>query len=155
VQNGIFGSVDANRGDPQNGWDTDQFPNSVEDMVLPLHEIFSAGGFKKGGFNFDTKLRRQSIDRSDLFHGHIGGIDTLAKAAIIAFDMIENETLSKVRRDRYAGWQGDLGTYIMSSEASLESISNKVYDEGVDPSPVSGRQEALENAVNRAIWSAE
>ena len=153
MQNGIFGSVDANRGDPQNGWDTDQFPNSVEDLVLAMHEIFGAGGFKKGGFNFDAKLRRQSIDRTDLFHGHIGGMDTLAKAAIAAFDMLEKETLIKARRERYAGWKGDLGQYILSQDSSLEALSDKVYNEGIDPEPVSGRQEALENLVNRAIWA--
>jgi xylose isomerase len=153
VQHGIFGSVDANRGDPQNGWDTDQFPNSVEELVLPLHEILGAGGFKNGGFNFDTKLRRQSVDRSDLFHGHIGGIDVLAKATLIALDMLESEMLTEVRRERYAGWQGDLGSYIMSADASLEALSDKVLNESIDPEPVSGRQEALENLVNRAIWS--
>lgn len=153
VENGIFGSIDANRGDPQNGWDTDQFPNSVEELSLALHEIFRAGGFKNGGFNFDTKLRRQSLDRTDLFHGHIGGIDTLAKSFLVAIDLLENETLTKARAERYAGWQGDLGRYIMSPEASLEAISDKVLSDGIDPKPASGRQEALENLVNRAIWS--
>ncbi len=80
VANGMLGSIDANRGDPQNGWDTDQFPNSVEDLVLPIYEILKGGGFTTGGFNFDAKLRRQSTDRTDLFHAHIGGIDTLARA---------------------------------------------------------------------------
>ena len=153
VQHGVFGSVDANRGDPQNGWDTDQFPNSVEDLVMPLHEIFGAGGFKRGGFNFDTKLRRQSMDRTDLFHGHIGGIDTLAKATLVALDMLEKDTLLEARRQRYAGWSSELGRYIMSPDSSLEALSDKVYNDGIDPSPVSGRQEALENLVNRAIWS--
>ena len=153
VQNGIFGSIDANRGDPQNGWDTDQFPNSVEELALALHEIIGAGGFKNGGFNFDTKLRRQSLDRTDLFHGHIGGIDTLAKSLLVAVDMLDKEILSEARRQRYAGWHGDLGQYIMSTEASLEALSDKVLADGIDPEPVSGRQEALENLVNRAIWS--
>ncbi|MDX2344849.1 MAG: xylose isomerase [Acidimicrobiia bacterium] len=153
VENGILGSIDANRGDPQNGWDTDQFPNSVEELVPPLHEVFAAGGFKTGGFYFDTKLRRQSLDRTDLFHGHIGGIDTLAKAFLVAMNMIEQETLSKARADRYAGWSGDLGNYIMSDDVSLEALSDKVLAESLDPKPVSGRQEALENLVNRAIWS--
>ena len=81
---GSFGSVDANRGDPQNGWDTDQFPNSVDELSLVLLEILRGGGFENGGFNFDTKLRRQSLDRSDLFHGHVGGIDTLARALLVA-----------------------------------------------------------------------
>ena len=84
VANGILGSIDANRGDPQNGWDTDQFPNSVEDLALPLYEILRAGGIAPGGFNFDAKLRRQSTDRIDLFHAHIGGLDTLARALLVA-----------------------------------------------------------------------
>ena len=153
VEHGIFGSVDANRGDPQNGWDTDQFPNSVEELALALHEIIGAGGFSSGGFNFDTKLRRQSLDRTDLFHGHIGGIDTLAKALLVAVDLLEAKTLAGARRARYADWHGDLGTYIMSDESSLGSLSDKVLSEGIDPRPVSGQQEALENLVNRVIWS--
>ncbi len=153
VENGILGSIDANRGDPQNGWDTDQFPNSVEELALALYEIIGAGGFTEGGFNFDTKLRRQSLDRTDLFHGHIGGIDTLAKALLVAVDLLENDTLAKARSDRYAGWKEDLGKYIMSPDASLGAISDKVLADGIDPKPVSGRQEALENLVNRAIWS--
>ena len=96
VANGMFGSIDANRGDPQNGWDTDQFPNSVEDLVMPLYEILKGGGFTTGGFNFDAKLRRQSIDRTDLFHAHIGGIDTLARALLIAADMLEAGTLASM-----------------------------------------------------------
>ena len=90
VANGILGSIDANRGDPQNGWDTDQFPNSVEDLALPLYEILRGGGFTTGGFNFDAKLRRQSSARTDLFHAHIGGIDTLARALLVAAELLEN-----------------------------------------------------------------
>src|SRR5262249_5329174 len=84
IANGIFGSVDANRGDPQNGWDTDQFPNSVEDLALPLYEILRAGGIAPGGVNFDAKLRRQSTSRTDLFYAHLGGLDTLARAPPLA-----------------------------------------------------------------------
>ena len=90
VAHGLLGSVDANRGDPQNGWDTDQFPNSVEDLVLPLYEILRGGGLGTGGFNFDAKLRRQSIERDDLFHAHVGGIDTLARALIAAARLVED-----------------------------------------------------------------
>ena len=93
VANGILGSIDANRGDPQNGWDTDQFPNSVEDLALPIYEILRGGGLTTGGFNFDAKLRRQSTDRTDLFHAHVGGIDTLARALLVAADLVERETL--------------------------------------------------------------
>jgi len=87
---GVLGSIDANRGDAQNGWDTDQFPNSVEDMSLVLYEILRAGGIGAGGFNFDTKLRRQSMARDDLFHGHIGAIDTLARALLVAASLVES-----------------------------------------------------------------
>ena len=106
----MLGSIDANRGDPQNGWDTDQFPNSVEDLVLPLYEILRAGGIAPGGFNFDAKLRRQSIDRTDLFHAHIGGLDTLARALLVAADLIEDGELAERKDGRYSGWDGELGT---------------------------------------------
>jgi xylose isomerase len=150
-----FGSVDINRGDYQNGWDTDQFPNSVDELALALHEILLAGGFTSGGFNFDTKLRRQSLDRLDLFHAHIGGIDTLARALLVADDMIARETLQAARGERYAGWDGSLGRQILDGEASLESLGDQVAAGGIDPRPVSGRQEYLENAVNQRIWSAD
>ena len=155
VANGIFGSIDANRGDPQNGWDTDQFPNSVDELSLVLYEILRGGGFTTGGFNFDTKLRRQSIDRLDLFHGHIGGIDTLARALLVAADMVEQETLSEPKDERYAGWTAGLGTGILDGTESLESLSDRVLAGEIDPSPTSGRQEYLENRVNEVIWSVE
>ncbi len=154
IDNGIFGSVDANRGDYQNGWDTDQFPNSVDELSLAMHEILRAGGFTTGGFNFDAKLRRQSLHRSDLFHGHIGGIDTLARSLLVAADMIEEETLVGPRRERYAAWNGDLGNAITSGAETLRSLEDRVRAGEIDPSPVSGRQEMLENAVNRMIWAA-
>ena len=109
----MLGSIDANRGDPQNGWDTDQFPNSVEDLVLPIYEILQGGGFTTGGFNFDAKLRRQSTDRTDLFHAHIGGIDTLARALLVAADLLERGTLAQPLEERYAGWNGPLGRAIL------------------------------------------
>jgi len=155
VANGIFGSIDANRGDPQNGWDTDQFPNSVDDLSLVLYEILSDGGFTTGGFNFDTKLRRQSIERADLFYGHIGGIDTLARALLVASEMIERGTLSAVRTDRYSGWEASLGTGILDGEESLESLAARVESGEIDPEPLSGRQELLENRVNEVIWSID
>ena len=97
IGHGIFGSIDANRGDYQNGWDTDQFPNSVDELSLAVYEILRGGGFTTGGFNFDTKLRRQSMDRTDLFHAHIGGIDTLARSLLVAADLMERETLARLR----------------------------------------------------------
>ncbi len=155
VANGMLGSIDANRGDPQNGWDTDQFPNSVEDLVLPIYEILRVGGFSTGGFNFDAKLRRQSSDRTDLFHAHIGGIDTLARALIVAADLVERETLSAPLAERYRDWDGPLGSAILEGRETLASLEAKVASGEIDPKPVSGRQELLENVVNRRVWAAD
>ena len=154
LDNGIFGSIDANRGDPQNGWDTDQFPNSVEEMALIMYEILRHGGLGNGGFNFDTKLRRQSMDRLDLFHGHIGGMDTLARGLLAAAQLVDDGALEAAREARYAGWSSALGTEILEGKASLASLESRVASGELDPSPVSGRQEELENLVNRAIWKS-
>ncbi len=152
---GLFGSIDANRGDYQNGWDTDQFPNSVDELSLTLYEILRAGGFTTGGFNFDTKLRRQSMDRNDLFHAHIGGVDTLARSLLVGAALLEDGVLEDLRRARYAGWSGDLGKSILSGDVLFEMLAGRVMTGEIDPHPVSGRQELLENIVNRAIWSVD
>ncbi len=152
VDNGIFGSVDANRGDPQNGWDTDQFPNSVDELSLAMYEILRGGGFTTGGFNFDTKLRRQSLDRTDLFHGHVGGIDTLAQSLLVAAALQEDGTLESARSQRYAGWDQESGQRILGGQETLASLADRAVDANLDPQPVSGRQEWLENEVNRVIW---
>jgi xylose isomerase len=154
VDHGIFGSVDANRGDPQNGWDTDQFPNSVEELSLALYEILRGGGFTTGGFNFDTKLRRQSLAREDLFHGHIGGIDTLAQSLLVAARLLEDGALEAERDARYAGWREGLGAAILAGKHSLADLEERVAGGGIDPLPVSGGQERLENLVNRTLWRA-
>jgi xylose isomerase len=148
---GILGSVDANRGDDRLGWDTDQFPNSVDQMCLGVYEILRAGGLATGGFNFDTKLRRQSIDRADLFHGHIGGIDTLARSLLVAQAMLDDGALEARRDARYVGWNDTLGSSIMNGERTLADLREVVEAEDLDPAPVSGAQEALENVVNRYI----
>jgi xylose isomerase len=153
IDHGLFGSVDANRGDPQNGWDTDQFPNSVDEMSLAVYEILRGGGFTTGGFNFDTKLRRQSIDRSDLFHGHIGGIDTLARSLLVAAAMLDDGAIERARKDRYAGWDEGLGRRILEGGVDLATLADEAVASDLDPQPVSGRQEWLENQVNRIIWS--
>lgn len=144
---GIFGSIDANRGDPQNGWDTDQFPNSVEELTLACIEIERAGGFTDGGFNFDAKVRRQSIDAADLFHGHIGGVDVIAKALLRAEAIIADGRIDAFRAQRYAGWDGELGQTIKG--ASLAEIADLAVAHDLKPAPVSGRQEWLENMMNR------
>ena len=153
LDNGVFGSVDANRGDPQNGWDTDQFPNSVEELSLSLYEILRAGGLRTGGFNFDTKLRRQSMDRTDLFHGHIGGIDTLAQSLLVAAKLLESQVLENARDQRYSGWETKRGKAILGGKTALAKLADQAMSGEVDPRPVSGRQELLENEVNHAIWS--
>ncbi len=150
VQNDLFGSIDANRGDDRLGWDTDQFPNSVEEMSLVMYEILRGGGFTTGGLNFDTKLRRMSNDRTDLFHGHIGGMDTMAKSLLVAQKMVDDGALAAAVADRYAGWDGPLGQEIMGG-ASLEDLHARVVETNLDPAPVSGGQEALENLVNRYL----
>ena len=151
---GIFGSIDANRGDYQNGWDTDQFPNSVDELGLAVYEILRSGGFTTGGFNFDAKLRRQSIARTDLFHAHIGGIDTLARALLVAADLLENRTLEEPLEARYAAWSSGLGSDILDGKISLAELEEQVAS-GLDPKPVSGSQERLEGLVNRAIWRVD
>ncbi len=155
VANGMLGSVDANRGDPQNGWDTDQFPNSVEDLVLPMFEILRSGGLGLGGFNFDAKLRRQSTDRTDLFHAHIGALDTLAQALLVAADLVERGELAELRDQRYAGWDGPLGAAIMDGSLDLAALEARVANGSIDPRRVSGGQERLENLVNQRIWAAD
>ncbi len=152
---GILGSIDANRGDPQNGWDTDQFPNSVEDLTLPMYEILRAGGIAPGGFNFDAKLRRQSTDRTDLFHAHIGGLDTLARALLVAANLVETGELARRKDARYAGWDGGLGQGILDGKLSLADLEAQVANGSIDPRRVSGHQELLENVVNHAVWAVD
>jgi xylose isomerase len=145
----LLGSVDVNRGDPQNGWDTDQFPNSADEATLALYVILRAGGFTTGGCNFDAKLRRQSVDPADLFHAHVGGIDTLARGLLGAARLIEDGTLAARLEQRYAGWDAALGRDILDGRHDLASLAALVDERVLDPQPVSGRQELLENVVNR------
>jgi len=144
---GILGSIDANRGDPQNGWDTDQFPNSVEELTLACIEIERAGGFTTGGFNFDAKVRRQSVDAADLLHGHVGGVDVIARSLLRAEAIIRDGRLDAFRDERYAGWSSDLGKNIKGGD--LASIADMAVVNNLAPQPVSGRQEWLENLINR------
>jgi len=150
---GIFGSIDANAGDDRLGWDVDRFPVSVEQMTLGMLAILRAGGFTTGGLNFDAKLRRQSIDRNDLFHAHIGGIDTMARALLAAESIIEAGELDRQRSERYAGWDGELGRSIAAGEVTLADLHERAFDRP-EPSRVSGRQEALENLVARHVERA-
>ncbi|MGR3541309.1 MAG: xylose isomerase [Hasllibacter sp.] len=143
---GIFGSVDMNRNDYQSGWDTDQFPNNVPEVALAYYEILKGGGFDTGGTNFDAKLRRQSLNPDDLLHAHVGGMDTCARGLKAAAAMLEDGTLERLRAERYAGWDSaDL------LDRPLEAIAEEAVAGGIDPQPRSGRQELLENIVNRFV----
>lgn len=147
----IFGSVDINRGDPLLGWDTDQFPTDLYDVTLALYLLLQAGGFESGGFNFDAKLRRQSIDPVDLLHAHIGGMDTLARGLMAATKMIEDDLFKQFLSERYAAWDIGMGQSILDGAESLETLGNRVEENNLDPHPRSGRQEMLENLLNRYI----
>jgi xylose isomerase len=146
---GIFGSIDMNRGDPQLGWDTDQFPNNVPEIALAIYTILKGGGFTTGGFNFDAKVRRQSIDPADLFHGHIGAMDICARALLAAERMIEDGELEDSLNARYAGWHAPLGVATLAGATTLEKLSDHALNRDKDIDPRSGRQEYLENLVNR------
>ena len=146
---GILGSVDMNRGDPQLGWDTDQFPNNVPETALALYHILLAGGLGNGGLNFDAKVRRPSIDAADLFHGHVGAMDVCARALLIAEKMIVDGRLQRAVEARYAGWDAPAGQDILAGRVSLGELADQVLAKDVDVLPVSGRQEYLENLVNR------
>jgi xylose isomerase len=146
---GILGSLDMNRGDPQLGWDTDQFPHNVPETALALYHVIQAGGLGSGGLNFDAKVRRQSIDAADLFHGHIGGMDVCAQALLVAEKMITDGRLKAAVDARYAGWDQPEGQDILQGRRSLEQLADEVLAKNTDVAPVSGRQEVLENLVNR------
>jgi len=147
---GILGSVDINRGDPRNGWDTDQFPNNAQDLTPAMLHIVQAGGLNTGGFNFDAKLRRQSVDPNDLYLAHIAGIDTLARALLAAEAVIVEKRLAKLREERYAGWNGTLGKKILTGELTLATLADHAVKSGLDPKPHSGKQELCENIVASA-----
>ncbi len=148
---GIFGSIDMNRNDYQSGWDTDQFPNNVAEVALAYHEILKGGGFATGGTNFDAKLRRQSIDPQDLLIAHIGGMDTCARGLKAAARMLEDGVLKTFVDERYAGWNGEEAARMLAGGYALEEIESWVVQANVNPQPRSGRQEWLENVVNRYV----
>ena len=147
---GIFGSVDANRNDYQSGWDTDQFPNNVPELAVALYHILKGGGFVSGGVNFDSKLRRQSLDPEDLIAAHVGGMDTCARALLAAAAIIEDGALDQALADRYAGWERPEAREMLT-ETDLAAIAAWVERENIDPAPRSGKQEKLENLVNRFV----
>jgi xylose isomerase len=148
---GIFGSIDMNRNDMQSGWDTDQFPNNVPEMALAYYYILSGGGFVNGGTNFDAKLRRQSLDPQDLLIGHIGAMDCCARGLKAAARMLDDGALKKPLDARYAKWDGPEYQKMLRGEYKLDDIAGWVEKNNINPEPVSGRQEYLENVVNRYV----
>jgi len=148
---GIFGSIDMNRNDYQSGWDTDQFPNNVPEMALAYYHVLQGGGFTTGGTNFDAKLRRQSLLPEDLLAAHIGGMDACARGLKAAAKMIESRALSSFVDERYAGWDSDEAQNILDGDYGLADMASRVEKEGLNPEPRSGRQEYLENVVNRFV----
>ena len=144
---GIFGSLDINRGDPRNGWDTDQFPNNAQELAPAMLEIVANGGLHTGGFNFDAKLRRQSVDADDLYLAHIAGMDTLARALLIAEALINEGKLEGLRQQRYKGWNSELGGAIEAGKFNLASLCDYAVEKDLNPRPQSGKQELAENIV--------
>ena len=144
---GIMGSLDINRGDPRSGWDTDQFPNNAQDMTPAMLEIVGNGGLNTGGCNFDAKLRRQSIDPGDLYIAHITGIDTLARALLAAEAIIKEKKLSKLKADRYAGWQSPFGKEIAEGKLTLQALADQAIKKNLNPKPKSGKQELAESII--------
>ena len=147
---GLLGSMDANRGDYQNGWDTDQFPNNLNELAEAMLVILESGGFKGGGINFDAKVRRNSTDSEDLFYAHIGGMDAFARALIIADNILQHSDYRKYRKERYASYDSGKGKSFEEGKLSLEDLREYALQEG-EPELKSGRQEYLENLINRFI----
>ncbi len=147
---GLLGSMDANRGDYQNGWDTDQFPNNINELTEAMLVILDAGGFKGGGINFDAKIRRNSTDTADLFYAHIGGMDAFARALIIADNILNKSDYKKLRKERYASFDNGKGKEFEEGKLSLEDLRNFAIENG-EPEMISGKQEYYENIINRFI----
>lgn len=147
---GLLGSMDANRGDYQNGWDTDQFPNNITEVTEAMLVVLEAGGFTKGGINFDAKIRRNSTDPADLFYAHIGGMDTFARALLTANEILEKSEYRKFRKDRYKSFDSGTGKAFESGELSLEDLRDYAMKHDF-PRKISGKQEWLENLINKYI----
>jgi xylose isomerase len=150
---GMLGSIDANRGNPQNGWDTDQFPTDLYDTVHAMLVVLGDGGFRTGGLNFDAKVRRESTDPSDLFIAHIGGMDTFARGLLVAHSLLENSPLAENRKQRYASFDSGKGADFESGKLSLSDLRDYAAGAG-EPAQISGAQESIENLINDHIFRA-
>ena len=147
---GVLGSMDANRGDYQNGWDTDQFPNNIYELTESMLVILQAGGFKTGGINFDAKTRRNSTDLADIFYAHIGGMDVFARALLIANDVLEKSEYKNLRKERYASFDSGKGKQFVNGKLTLEELRKLAHAQG-EPEQISGKQEYFENLINQFL----
>lgn len=150
VDAGLLGSMDANRGDYQNGWDTDQFPTNLNELTETMLIILEGGGFKGGGINFDAKIRRNSTDPADLFHAHIGGVDTFARALITADAILQKSDYKKIRQERYNSYEGAEARAFESGKSTLEDLRTYAIKNG-EPAVRSGKQEYIENIINNHL----
>ncbi|HEY0299552.1 MAG TPA: xylose isomerase [Arachidicoccus sp.] len=150
VDAGLLGSMDANRGDYQNGWDTDQFPTNLNELAETWLVILEAGGFGGGGVNFDAKVRRNSTDAADLFYAHIGGMDAFARGLVVADDILQKSEYKKLRSQRYASYESGAGKDFSDGKFSLEDLRNFAAQNG-EPKMLSGKQEYYENIINQFI----
>jgi xylose isomerase len=148
---GLLGSIDANRGNPQNGWDTDQFPTNLYDAIEAMLVVLADGGFKTGGLNFDAKVRRESTDLEDMFIAHIGGMDAFARGLIVAANILESGALSGFRKDRYASFDSGKGRDFEAGRLGLADLRDLAEKTG-EPGQLSGRQEWFENVLNDFIF---
>jgi len=150
---GLLGSVDANRGDPQNGWDTDQFPTDLYDAVHGMMVILEAGGLGTGGLNFDAKVRRESTDIDDMFIAHIGGMDTFARGLVIADSILADPRSSELRYGRYSSFDSGDGKKFEDGELGLAELRD-IAAANVEPRKISGKHELLENLINDHVVMA-
>ena len=150
ADHGMLGSMDANRGDYQNGWDTDQFPNNINELTEAMLVILEAGGFKGGGVNFDAKIRRNSTDPQDLFYAHVSGMDAFARALITADNVLQKSAYKKFREERYASFDTGKGKEFEQGKLSLADLRDYAMEKG-EPEIRSGRQEWVELLINRYI----
>jgi xylose isomerase len=146
----VLGSMDANRGDYQNGWDTDQFPNNVYELTECMLVVLEGGGLKSGGVNFDAKTRRNSTDLADIFYAHIGGMDTFARALLSAQAILDDGEYSRLRKQRYASFDSGKGKAFEQGKVSLEELRAIAHKNG-EPEQISGRQEYFENIISRFV----
>ena len=152
--NGVFGSIDANQGDPLLGWDTDQFPTNIYDTTMCMYEVIKAGGFTNGGLNFDAKARRGSFTPEDIFYSYIAGMDAFALGFLAARKLIEDGRIDKFIEDRYASWKTGIGADIIAGKADMRSLEKYALEKGeVVDSLSSGRQEMLESIVNNVLFT--